>query len=60
MKAIVSFEIEVVSIENVFKLSQNRDEKSYDNIVKELKRQEGDAKAIGTIMEERKAKVFPS
>ncbi|HEX6845531.1 MAG TPA: FMN-binding negative transcriptional regulator, partial [Chitinophagaceae bacterium] len=29
MKAIVAFEIAVVSIDNVFKLSQNRDEKSF-------------------------------
>ena len=60
MKAIVSFEIEIESMDNVFKLSQNRDEKSYDNIVKELKQRKGDAKMIGTIMEKRKAKVFPS
>ncbi len=60
LKAIVSFEIEIESVENVFKLSQNRNEKSYDNIIKELKQLEGDAKEIGTIMEGRKAKVFPS
>jgi len=60
IKAIVSFEIEVVSIENVFKLSQNRDEKSYDNIIDKLKQQGGDAEKIGTIMEERKTKVYPS
>jgi len=60
LKAIVAFEIEVVSIENVFKLSQNRDEKSYDNIITRLKELEGDAKAIGEIMEKRKSKVFPS
>ncbi len=60
IKAIVSFEIELTSIENVFKLSQNRDEKSYDNIVKELKQQGGDAKEIAAIMEKRKDKVFPS
>jgi transcriptional regulator len=59
MKAIVSFEIEIESIENVFKLSQNRDEKSYDNIAAKLKQQGGDAEKIGAIMEERKAKVFP-
>jgi transcriptional regulator len=59
MKAIVSFEIEVVSIENVFKLSQNRDEKSYDNIITQLKKQESDAKKIAEIMEQRKSKVFP-
>lgn len=59
MKAIVSFEITIESIEHVFKLSQNRDEKSYDNIIAALKKQEGDAKEIGTIMEKRKSKVFP-
>lgn len=57
-KAIVSFEIEVTELENVFKLSQNRDEKSYDNIIAELKKREGDAKTIGIIMVERKAKIF--
>lgn len=59
VKAIVGFEIEVTELDNVYKLSQNRDEKSYDNIVKELKQQEGDAKQIGDLMEERKPKVFP-
>jgi transcriptional regulator len=59
-KAIVGFEIEVTELENVYKLSQNRDEKSYDNIVKELKQQEGDAREIGELMEKRKYKVFPS
>jgi len=60
MKAIVAFEIEVTSLESVFKLSQNRDEKSYDNIIGELKKQEGDGQAIAALMEKRKSKVFPS
>jgi len=60
MKAIVAFEIEITSMDHVFKLSQNRDEKSYDNIAERLKKQEGDAKQIGEMMEERKSKVFPS
>lgn len=60
IKAIVAFEVEVISFEHVFKLSQDRDEKSYDNIVIELKKQEGDAKEIGIIMENRKSKVFTS
>ncbi|HEV7783063.1 MAG TPA: FMN-binding negative transcriptional regulator [Chitinophagaceae bacterium] len=59
MKAIVSFEIEVVSIENVFKLSQNKNEKSYDNIITKLKKKGGDAEQIGTIMEQRRSKLFP-
>ncbi|MES1224183.1 MAG: FMN-binding negative transcriptional regulator, partial [Bacteroidota bacterium] len=58
IKAIVAFEIEVTELENVFKLSQNRDEKSYDTIVEKLKQQEGDAKEIGELMEKRKSKVF--
>jgi transcriptional regulator len=58
VKAIVGFEIEVTELDNVFKLSQNRDEVSYDNIVKELKGKEGDARVIGEWMEERKGQVF--
>jgi transcriptional regulator len=58
MKAIVAFEMEITSVENVFKLSQNRDEKSYDNIVAKLKLQEGDARTIGELMEQRRSKVF--
>lgn len=58
VKAIIGFEIEVVELDNVFKLSQNRDEKSYDNIVSKLKEQEGDGKLIGEIMEKRKSKIF--
>lgn len=60
IKAIVAFEIEVTSLEHVFKLSQDRDEKSYDNIVDKLKEQGDDAKEIAVIMENRKAKVFKS
>ncbi len=58
IKAILAFEIEVTELDNVFKLSQNRDEKSYDNIVHQLKQQEGDAKEIGDLMEKRKEQVF--
>jgi transcriptional regulator len=58
MKAIVPFEIEVTSMEHVFKLSQNRNEKSYDNIIQQLKKQEGDGQIIAELMEKRKSKVF--
>jgi transcriptional regulator len=60
MKAIIAFEVEVTALDHVFKLSQNRDEKSYDNIIDRLKTQEGDARQIGELMEQRKSKVFPS
>ncbi len=60
MKAIIAFEIEVTGIEHVFKLSQNRDEKSYENIIKHLSDQDADAQAIAATMKERQHKVFPS
>ncbi|MBC7949288.1 MAG: FMN-binding negative transcriptional regulator [Chitinophagaceae bacterium] len=60
IKAIVAFEITVEEIDNVFKLSQNRDEKSYDNIIRELRNGDGDAKRIAELMEQRKAEVFNS
>lgn len=58
MKAIVAFEIEVSSVEHVFKLSQNRDEESYQQIAEKLKAEAGDAAEIAKLMEERKSKVF--
>jgi len=60
IKAIDGFCMEVTEIDNVYKLSQNRDEISYDNIVKELKAQEGDGMKIAQLMEEGKSKVFKS
>ena len=58
MKAIVAFEIEVSSIENVFKLSQNRNEKSYQSIIEKLKRQNSDGKFIAEEMEKRQQQLF--
>jgi transcriptional regulator len=58
MKAIVAFEVEVKELNHVFKLSQNRDEKSYDHITDELKKKGSDAKKIAEVMEQRKNKVF--
>lgn len=58
-KAIVGFEIDVSELDNVHKLSQNRDEKSYDNIINELEKGNEDSRKIGELMEKRKTKVFP-
>jgi transcriptional regulator len=58
MKAIVAFEIEVEKLEHVFKLSQNRDEQSYDSIVRHLEQKEGQAAELAAIMKNRKQKVF--
>jgi transcriptional regulator len=57
IKAIVAFEMEVESLEHVFKLSQNRDEKSYDTIVNQLGEQGGQAAELSAIMKARKHKV---
>lgn len=58
MKAIVAFEVEVEEIDSVFKLSQNRDQKSYQNIIKKLEEQEGEAKAIAEEMKKREGDLF--
>lgn len=60
MKAIVAFEIEITGLEHVFKLSQNKTSKTYDNVVEHLSKIDGDAKEIAEIMQKRKEKVFPS
>lgn len=59
INAIVAFEIEVKEMDNVFKLSQNRDEKSYENITARLKEQGGDGAVIGDLMHARRDAVFP-
>ncbi|RXK62304.1 FMN-binding negative transcriptional regulator [Lacibacter luteus] len=58
LKAIVGFEIEVASVDHVFKLSQNRDAKSYDRIINRLKEEGREAAEVAKTMEERKDKVF--
>lgn len=54
MKAIVAFEIEVTELEHVFKLSQNRDKESYDNIVEKLSAGDSNGIAIANEMSKRK------
>lgn len=58
MKAIVAFEIEITSIEHVFKLSQNRDEKSYQNIIEHLATGSQDEKEIAEKMKKNYSNVF--
>jgi transcriptional regulator len=60
IKGIIGFELEVNSLENVYKLSQTRDKKSYDSIVNELKQKGASENEIAAMMEERKKKLFPS
>jgi transcriptional regulator len=59
MQAIVGFQIEVARLEASFKLSQNRDQQSYDNVIVELHRRTDDnSLAVAEAMQQRRAKVF--
>ncbi len=60
MPAIVGFEIKAERLDNTFKLSQNRDEKSYDNIIMKLEEQGGSSAMVAMEMRKRKAALFPS
>jgi transcriptional regulator len=57
-KAIVAFEVEVQQVDNVFKLSQNRDEKSYHNIIGKLESQDADGEKIADEMKKRTSILF--
>jgi transcriptional regulator len=59
LPAIVAFEITVTEMENVFKISQNRDEQSYRNIISQLEKQGGDSGLIAEEMRSRIGKLFP-
>jgi len=53
-KAIIAFEIEVDVFDNVFKLSQNRNEKTYNNIITELeKRNDPESAKVAEEMKKR-------
>jgi len=59
MPAIAGFEIKADKLENVFKLSQNRDEKSYLNIISKLMEQGGYSEMIAKEMIKRQGELFP-
>lgn len=59
LPAIVGFEIKADNIQNVFKLSQNRDEKSYLNIISNLDQQGGQSGMIAAEMRKRQSRLFP-
>jgi transcriptional regulator len=59
LPAIIAFEIKVDKIENVFKLSQNRDEKSYRTIIAHLEKKGGSSLQIANEMKRRLEKLFP-
>jgi transcriptional regulator len=58
-KAIVSFEIRIESLDNVFKLSQNRDRESFISIIEKLESaDDSDAKKIAGEMKQRFASLY--
>lgn len=59
MGAIAGFEIEIKEIDTVFKLSQDRDAESYQNIIRKLKEQDTDSRVIAAEMEKRAKELFP-
>lgn len=59
-KAILGFEVKITHLEHVFKLSQNRDQQSFENIIGHLKKGNAGAQAIAAEMTKRKATFFPA
>jgi transcriptional regulator len=58
LPAIVGFEIKAAKIDTVFKLSQNKDELDYTNIITKLEAEGGQAVLIAAEMKKRHAKLF--
>ncbi len=58
MGAIVGFEIKVENLNHVFKLSQNKDQQTYQNIIKKLELQEGNGVKIAAEMKKREDELF--
>lgn len=58
MPAIAGFEIKADMLDNVFKLSQNKDEESYLRIIRELEERGGNSALVAEEMKKRKAELF--
>lgn len=59
LPAIVGFEMKVEKLENVFKLSQNRDKESYLHIISQLEQEGGNSALIAEEMRQRMEEIFP-
>jgi transcriptional regulator len=57
MKAIIALEIEVKDLQNVFKMSQNRNKQSYHNIIGELEQGDLAAKTVAAEMKNNANKI---
>ncbi len=57
LELIAGFEFEITKVDTVFKLSQDRDEESYQNIIDKLNEQDEAGLEIANEMEKRKGKI---
>ena len=55
---IAGFEIEIINIDTVFKLSQDRNAESYQNIIRKLEEQNEDSRVIAEEMKKREKDLF--
>ena len=58
VQAIVAFEIEVLEMDNVFKLSQNRDQQSFHTIMEKLEAQDDAGRFIAGEMRKREEDLY--
>lgn len=58
MKAIIAFEVELTEIKHVFKLSQNRDKRSFENIQKHLAGGGSNDQQVAVEMAKIKSQIF--
>ncbi len=58
LRGIIGFEIAIEEIQAAYKLSQNRDEQSYHNVVGQLEQGDGIAKKVASAMEDIGEKLF--
>lgn len=59
LPAIVGVRVKVENLQNVFKLSQNRDEESYRNIISKLEEEGGNSAQVALEMKKRITELFP-
>jgi transcriptional regulator len=60
MRGIVGFEILIEDIQAAYKLSQNRDEQSYHQVIRQLGDGDETSKAVAAEMQERERGLFSS
>ena len=58
LKAIIAFEVELTEIQHVFKLSQNRDKHSFENIQKHLAGEGSNGQQVAVEMAKIKSQIF--